>query len=66
MHVIGMGQKPDNSTMTMKDFASNAKASPLKPYPLKDTISIPSAGYTIVRFKATNPGFWLFHCHFGD
>ena len=20
-------------------------------------------GYTIVRFKATNPGYWPFHCH---
>lgn len=32
--------------------------------PLKDTISIPGKGYTYVRFKADNPGFWLLHCHF--
>lgn len=32
--------------------------------PIKDTISIPSAGYTVIRFRADNPGFWLLHCHF--
>lgn len=31
---------------------------------LKDTISIPSKGYAIIRFKANNPGLWLLHCHF--
>lgn len=31
---------------------------------LKDTISIPSNGYTVARFRANNPGFWLMHCHF--
>jgi len=31
--------------------------------PIKDTVSVPDGGYTIVRFRATNPGFWLFHCH---
>lgn len=24
---------------------------------------MPDGGYTIVRFEASNPGFWLFHCH---
>lgn len=31
---------------------------------LKDTVNIPSNGYTVVRFRADNPGFWLLHCHF--
>ncbi|CAG9122108.1 unnamed protein product [Plutella xylostella] len=31
--------------------------------PLKDTVTIPDGGYTVVRFKADNPGYWLFHCH---
>lgn len=31
--------------------------------PLKDTIAVPSGGYAIARFRATNPGFWLMHCH---
>ncbi|KAJ3627121.1 hypothetical protein MTP99_014525 [Tenebrio molitor] len=35
----------------------------LKDAPLKDTVTVPDGGYTIIRFKATNPGYWLFHCH---
>lgn len=31
--------------------------------PIKDTITIPSLGYVKLRFRATNPGFWLLHCH---
>lgn len=31
--------------------------------PLKDTVQIPSGGYTIFRFYADNPGAWLIHCH---
>ncbi|KAJ8303182.1 hypothetical protein KUTeg_019578 [Tegillarca granosa] len=29
----------------------------------KDTVTVPDGGFTILRFQATNPGFWLFHCH---
>ncbi|KAK0076164.1 hypothetical protein PV326_011020 [Microctonus aethiopoides] len=32
--------------------------------PMKDTLAVPSGGYTIVRFIADNPGWWLYHCHF--
>ncbi|CAL7934818.1 unnamed protein product [Xylocopa violacea] len=31
--------------------------------PLKDTVTVPDGGFTIVRFHANNPGYWLFHCH---
>ncbi|XP_046680742.1 laccase-1-like isoform X2 [Homalodisca vitripennis] len=31
--------------------------------PLKDTVTVPDGGYTIIRFHANNPGYWLFHCH---
>ncbi|CAG9860191.1 unnamed protein product [Phyllotreta striolata] len=31
--------------------------------PLKDTVSVPDGGYTIVRFVANNPGYWVLHCH---
>ena len=31
--------------------------------PLKDTIDVPSGGYTILRFIADNDGVWMFHCH---
>lgn len=31
--------------------------------PIKDTVTVPDGGYTIIRFVADNPGYWLFHCH---
>lgn len=31
--------------------------------PVKDTVTVPDGGYTILRFHANNPGYWLFHCH---
>ncbi|XP_015589578.1 L-ascorbate oxidase isoform X2 [Cephus cinctus] len=31
--------------------------------PFKDTVTVPDGGYTIVRFHADNPGYWIFHCH---
>ncbi|XP_076058516.1 uncharacterized protein LOC143035925 [Oratosquilla oratoria] len=30
---------------------------------LKDTVSIPDGGYTVIRFTADNPGWWFMHCH---
>ncbi|XWS74853.1 hypothetical protein CRYUN_Cryun01aG0033700 [Craigia yunnanensis] len=29
----------------------------------RNTISVPTAGWTAIRFKADNPGVWFFHCH---
>ncbi|XP_069937854.1 uncharacterized protein [Cherax quadricarinatus] len=29
----------------------------------KDTVTLPDGGYTVVRFHASNPGYWLLHCH---
>ena len=31
--------------------------------PFKDTVSVPDSGFTIIRFHADNPGYWLLHCH---
>ncbi|CAI9763919.1 unnamed protein product [Fraxinus pennsylvanica] len=31
--------------------------------PLVNTIAVPINGWTTVRFKASNPGVWLLHCH---
>ena len=33
---------------------------------VKDTLVVPAKGYTVVRFKAINPGYWLVHCHIID
>lgn len=29
----------------------------------KDAVIMPCAGFARIRFRATNPGYWLFHCH---
>ena len=29
----------------------------------KDTIVVPAGGYAIIRFRSSNPGWWLMHCH---
>jgi iron transport multicopper oxidase len=29
----------------------------------RDTVVVPGEGYAIIRFRADNPGVWLFHCH---
>lgn len=29
----------------------------------RDTISVNANSYAVIRFKADNPGVWLFHCH---
>ncbi|KAI4352804.1 hypothetical protein L6164_007022 [Bauhinia variegata] len=31
--------------------------------PLLNTVVVPRNGWTTIRFKATNPGVWLMHCH---
>ncbi|KAJ4431322.1 hypothetical protein ANN_19919 [Periplaneta americana] len=30
----------------------------------KDTLAVPSNGYAIIKFRADNPGYWFYHCHF--
>ncbi|KAH6757252.1 Laccase/Diphenol oxidase family protein [Perilla frutescens var. hirtella] len=29
----------------------------------RNTISVPTAGWTAIRFRADNPGVWFMHCH---
>ncbi|KAG1672998.1 hypothetical protein FOA52_005928 [Chlamydomonas sp. UWO 241] len=31
--------------------------------PLRDTVTLPADGYTVLRFVANNPGAWPLHCH---
>lgn len=50
--VILMGIKNGTST--------NATHPPV----IKDTVVLPKQGFVRIRFRATNPGYWLFHCHF--
>ncbi|KAG0002957.1 hypothetical protein BGZ65_002166 [Modicella reniformis] len=29
----------------------------------RDTATVPNRGFTVIRFKADNPGVWALHCH---
>lgn len=63
--VIGMDRL--NRSVTVEEVERLDKAGELKrnliSAPIKDTVTIPDGGYTIIRFVADNPGYWLFHCH---
>ncbi|MCJ1393552.1 hypothetical protein MMC18_006427 [Xylographa bjoerkii] len=41
-----------------------AAYAPTRAVPMRrDTIQVPALGFVVLRFRATNPGVWLFHCH---
>lgn len=68
LFVMGMGLIADEPTIAnarKMDLQGRLSRAIGRIFPVKDTIAIPSAGYTIFRFRANNPGFWLLHCHFG-
>ncbi|XP_017471070.1 PREDICTED: laccase-21-like, partial [Rhagoletis zephyria] len=68
--VLGMGRSPDMQLQRMNlqhalelDKRGLLERRFLKPA-LKDTVAVPNNGYAVLRFRADNPGVWLFHCHF--
>ncbi|KAF2025724.1 iron transport multicopper oxidase FET3 precursor [Setomelanomma holmii] len=45
-------------------FYNSSKAATMPASPMKrDTILVRPNGYVVLRFRADNPGVWLFHCH---
>ncbi|KAK7724129.1 hypothetical protein SLS64_000463 [Diaporthe eres] len=43
---------------------SNATEADFSPVPMRrDTFVLPPQGNIVLRFRADNPGIWLFHCH---
>ncbi|XP_011177989.1 uncharacterized protein LOC105209329 isoform X1 [Zeugodacus cucurbitae] len=68
--VIGIGRSPDTSVkkINLKHALDLDRRGLLhRQYnlpPNKDTIPVPNNGYVVLRFRADNPGFWFFHCHF--
>nr|BCO16709.1 laccase [Chiromantes haematocheir] len=64
-HVVAMGRLGTNTTVeevAALDAAGGIDRR-LEDTVRKDTVTIPDGGYTIVRFTADNPGWWLMHCH---
>jgi iron transport multicopper oxidase len=52
--IVGRGSLPYDPT-TANLNVNNA--------PQRDTVRVPTQGYTVLRFIADNPGVWFFHCH---
>ncbi|XP_015116134.1 laccase [Diachasma alloeum] len=68
-HVMAQGLLRDvpltekNKFQALRLHQNYYKDFPTQPV-VKDTLPTPSGGYSICRFIADNPGYWLFHCHF--
>lgn len=46
------------------DYDEKNPVSAYPEYPvLRDTVVVESLGHVVLRFQATNPGIWFFHCH---
>ncbi|KAF4524249.1 hypothetical protein B566_EDAN008795 [Ephemera danica] len=69
-NVVGIGRSPDSTIkkINLKHALDLDRQGLLHRQfnhpPAKDTIAVPNNGYVVLRFRADNPGFWLFHCHF--
>ncbi|KAE8353394.1 Cupredoxin [Aspergillus coremiiformis] len=70
-HVFQLVERYPSYGPTFYDHATGdpvaydaSNASTLPDYPARrDTFVVPPQGYFVIRFKADNPGVWLFHCH---
>ncbi|CAN0927991.1 LAC14 [Linum grandiflorum] len=56
VYMVGSGLGNFNNT---KDPSSYNLVDP----PFVNTVVVPRNGWAVVRFKASNPGVWLMHCH---
>lgn len=45
------------------DNETDPKSYNLVDPPEVNTVSLPKKGWTAIRFRASNPGVWLWHCH---
>ncbi|XP_014516886.1 laccase-4 [Vigna radiata var. radiata] len=54
--VVGRGQGNFNPTKDPKKFNL---VDPVE----RNTVGVPSGGWTAIRFRADNPGVWFMHCH---
>ena len=51
-----------NDTSTSRGYTGNTKTMPSIPM-RRDTWAMAPRGYTVIRYRAENPGTWLLHCH---
>lgn len=56
------GEINTNVDASTLGFSNNTDSMPSIPM-RRDTWTIAPKGYTVIRFKADNPGAWFLHCH---
>ncbi|EJU03865.1 ferroxidase [Dacryopinax primogenitus] len=57
--VVYMSQDVMSDDPTINPPFNEVQANPMR----RDTVMVPAGGLVRVRFRADNPGAWLFHCH---
>lgn len=63
--VLDSGILNETMKMTFDELTKlNYTRETAKHPPFKDTTILPFPGFVRFRFRASNPGFWLFHCHY--
>jgi iron transport multicopper oxidase len=58
-HQFQVCERPESGKGSYTGHGRNFPAVP----PKRDTIAVNAGSYVVLRFKAENPGVWLFHCH---
>lgn len=67
-HVVASGTFNESMAEKVLNYEDamnlNVTGESVKNPPFKDTAVLPYPGFVRFRFRASNPGFWLFHCHY--
>lgn len=66
-HSFSVISTSQNETFQYSNIAEalrrNPKSVNLKNPPFVDTVEVHTGGHVVIRFTATNPGYWFLHCH---
>ncbi|AMD20196.1 HDL548Wp [Eremothecium sinecaudum] len=65
-HNFQIVQKSPKYTDRPVPYNASEPLSPIPEYPaVRDTAILEGYGHIVLRYKANNPGVWIFHCHVG-
>ncbi|KAL2336968.1 hypothetical protein Fmac_011414 [Flemingia macrophylla] len=66
MHLHGMGFYVLAQGFGNFDYAKDKAMFNLVNPQISNTIAVPAGGWSVIRFRANNPGMWFVHCHVED
>ncbi|KAM3729850.1 hypothetical protein ACB098_12G041900 [Castanea mollissima] len=64
MHLHGYSFYVIGSGYGVFDIETDPKGYNFDDPPKLNTVTLPKNGWVAIRFKASNPGVWLWHCHY--